>query len=313
MDEQNIPFTETDVKEPTLLFRLLRKIVARVVAVAMRVTKLESAPQPLSIQRISQELQASGAAPLNITALPGVAKQPQLAGAPRLSSAPTGLVLQQYQDTQLLLVGTASTGYSLQAVQGGNPNSLITLVSGLSSSATIPTSTSLMTLDTVQTVTTGGIKTVNGSWTFGVNQTFSTNIAMTGGILNQYHGLNTAGEGIPYILARSALSSLSTQPASATVLYTATSSGEYRANYYVTVATTGVSGGCTMLFNWNDGIGLQGFLSAGSTFTTKNVVQGTVIVHLAAAQPIQYIPTIASSTGVPVGSVNVYVLLERLS
>ncbi len=368
-----IPITETDVKDPNLLFRLLGKLVQRITGLSGRISTLETAPRPLTPQELSANLQAGGSAPLTVTALPGNLSQPQPASAPVYTVAPSGLPLQQLGDTQLIVVGTTSTGMVLQTVKGGNPNTLINLSSALVVGG------NFMTLDTVQTST--GAKTLQGLWTFSTNalinnwqvgswgpstayafigtnaldQTVVSNYAMlqstagvtflnasTGGSINfrignvtqafvttssfgitpnvylnnviaQYHGLNTAGEGVPYILARSEQDSLSTSPAAATSLYTATSSGEYRASYYITISATGVSGSCVLLFNWNDRVGLQGFQSAGSTFTSVNNVQGTITAHLAATQHIQYQPLITSSTAAPVGAATVYIVLERLS
>lgn len=156
-DDSPIVLTDNDVKDSNLLLRGLRKISLRLTSLGARLGSLERTPIAPSFSRIRDELQADGLAPLNITALPGVASQPQLAGTPRILTVPTGQILQQYQDTQLLLVGSTSTGFTLYSVVSGNPTTLYSLIGSL-------TGGNFMTLDTVQTST--GAKTLTGLWTF---------------------------------------------------------------------------------------------------------------------------------------------------
>lgn len=168
MEDTPLVVTETDVKEPALQLRFLRKVSSKLTSITDRLGKLEftkssntpSGPSAPSLTDIRDALQASGRTPLNVNNLLGQLAQPQSAGVIRLSTAPTGQVLQQYKDQQFLLIGTSSTGYSLQTVIGGNPNTLFTLVNSLLSA-------NFMTLDTVQTST--GAKTLQGVWAFQAN------------------------------------------------------------------------------------------------------------------------------------------------
>lgn len=370
-DETPIPLTEADVKDSNLLFRALKKVTGRLLTLGSRISSLEKAPPPLTVAEISRQLQASGAAPLNITQLPGVARQPQLAGAPRLSSTPTGLVLQQYLDTQLLLVGTTSTGFNLNAVVGGNPNTLYQLIQGLTTGTVTSTSTNLMTLDTVQTST--GAKTLQGLWTFqstqgtvltpgtvgpsaafgngyfelsnttffggtaygillstGGDNFFNCNSGKTlrfrvnnveqatistGGVtltpkITQYDGVNTAAEGVPYLIAR--YTAAGQAAAVATTLYTTTTTGEYRINYYLSAATTGTSV-YTPAYQFTDDLNTKTRTGTSVNLDGIQTAQLTNTLRCASGTAISFATSVGTSTVAPLGTYNVFVLLERLS
>lgn len=161
-----LTFTEADVKEPSLLLRLLRKIKDRIMQVSDRVGRIEAAKPPPSSDQIRADLQATGIAPLNVNGLLGVLAQAQIAAAQKFDTVPSGQVLQGLKDTQLILV-TNGTGFDLYSVVGGNPTTLSKLVTGAGGAG----GGSFVTTDTVQTIT--GVKT------FGVDAT-ATDINING-------------------------------------------------------------------------------------------------------------------------------------
>lgn len=159
-------FTVQDVQQPTLLVRLLRWITGSIIQLSNRVealiTTVRENDKTGNVVDIRNALQYGGQFPLNVQGLEGILANPQPAGAERLAAVPDGQLLQQYFDTQFLVV-TNGTAYDLYTVIGGNPNSLVKLIAGAGPS-------NMMTLDTPQTVTSAGVKTVDASWIFEVDQ-----------------------------------------------------------------------------------------------------------------------------------------------
>jgi hypothetical protein len=196
--EAPIVVTEPDVKEPNLLLRLLRKFSERVVSLGTRVSRIENAAPPPTIGQIKRELEASGSHPLYVGNLLGQLAEPQSASASIYPSDPSGQVLQSLRDSQLLLVGSTSTGFALKVVRGGNPNTLYTLVSGLSTG-------NFMTLDTAQTST--GDKTLQGAWSFKAPTLLATSAAVTSTARAAAHVVGPGGPvaSFPTIAANTAL------------------------------------------------------------------------------------------------------------
>jgi len=143
--------TLTDVQQPNLLVRLLRNIVASIGALGTKVDSISIPKTTIDYARIARELESSGSFPLNVQGLIGVLANPQPAGAVRLNSDPTGQILQQYFDTQLLVVKNGSN-YDLKQVVAGNPSSLVTLLAG-------GTAGNVVTTDTIQTIGPSAAKT----------------------------------------------------------------------------------------------------------------------------------------------------------
>ena len=124
--------TEYDVQDHKLLLRHLRQVGERILRLDGRVSQVEQRPPSITTREISRELRALGQAPLRVDNLQGVLANPQPAKAPVYSSEPTGQILQNLYDGQLIVVGTTSTGDKLYRVVGGNPNTLRPLNPNLS-------------------------------------------------------------------------------------------------------------------------------------------------------------------------------------
>ncbi len=131
MPEAPITFSRTDVEKPTLLERLVRKIVDAITSLRTRVSNLETAPpDALPISDIRDALQSTGQAPLNISNLLGTARDPQTPYLAQFTTEPTGQVLQALRDGQLIFISGTTT---LKRVSSGNPNTLADVVSSGSS------------------------------------------------------------------------------------------------------------------------------------------------------------------------------------
>jgi hypothetical protein len=154
--------SEQDVREPTMLARLLRRFSEFLGRVTDRLENLEKAPRAISISEIRNALQSNGAAPLNLTNLVGITAQPQPSGVVVYSTLPTGPILQSLNDKQLILV--TGTPNSLYYIQGGNPNVPVLITSSAS------TFTAL----------------TNAINTFSVDQIFSSTISKSGGFGSLY-------------------------------------------------------------------------------------------------------------------------------
>jgi len=169
-DLQPVVVTVEDTKNPILLVRVLRVIADNISSVNTRLSKavdqIKQLASNFNLSIIRDSLQATGSKPLNVTALRGVLGDPQLAGLVRFPTTPTGLLLQSIRDTQAILVQNGSA-YDLYTVVGGNPNTLIKLVSGLGSGGSF---SNMMTTDTAQNVT--------GTKTFTVVQILNNAIAL---------------------------------------------------------------------------------------------------------------------------------------
>jgi hypothetical protein len=149
--------SEQDVREPTMLARLLRRFSEFMGRLGNRIDNLEKVPVALPIGDIRNALQSNGIAPLNLTNLIGITAQPQPSGVVVYSALPTGPVLQSLSDKQLILV--AGTPNSLYYIQGGNPNVPVLITSSASSFTAL----------------------TNVTNTFSVDQIFSSTISKTGG------------------------------------------------------------------------------------------------------------------------------------
>jgi hypothetical protein len=123
MAETPLIVTDTDVNDKNLLLRFLRKIADRLLQLGNRLAAVETKPSTVSSDAIRRALEASGSTPLNVNGLLGILAQPQPANVTIYSTAPTGQVLQNLKDGQLLIV-PGSPNDSLYYVVGGNPNTL---------------------------------------------------------------------------------------------------------------------------------------------------------------------------------------------
>jgi len=162
MDNTPLIATESDVKDQNLLLRFLRRVGTRIGALNSRISNVEAAAKPPTFAAIRSALQAAGPAPLNVQSLPGILAQPQPAGAPRLLATPTGLVLQQLQDTQLVLIANG-TNYDLYSVIGGNPTTLQQIVAGSTGGGG-------------NFMTTTSSQAVSGTKTYSIIQTFNAGL-----------------------------------------------------------------------------------------------------------------------------------------
>lgn len=121
--------TVSDVSNPELLVRLLRDMADKVSGLNTRINSVVSAPKPgitnKDLAHIQKALQSDGSHPLNITDLQGVQGEVPPAVIP-LPAVPTGLDLQTYRDSQLLLITKAPL--ELWVVRGGNPNTASQIV-----------------------------------------------------------------------------------------------------------------------------------------------------------------------------------------
>jgi hypothetical protein len=152
-NEFDIQVTQTDVTQPTLLFRVMKRVVDVLHTVGIRIVKIESIiknNKAFSLEEIKKALQAGGSNTLSVDNLPGILGQPQPAGITVYTSTPPQNIIQTLRDKQLVLV-TGSPD-KLQYVNAANPSSLNDI-------NTAPAD--MMTTDTDQTVT--GTK----SWTSG--------------------------------------------------------------------------------------------------------------------------------------------------
>lgn len=222
MPELPITVTVEDAKSPGLLFRLLTVISQKINDLANKIEKLsdvDSFKFP-TFADIRKALQATGSTPINVTGLRGVLADPQPASALRYDTAPTGQLLQQLSDTQLLVVKNG-TSYDLYHVLGGNPNTLFKLIAGAGGG-------NMMTTDTDQTMGAG----VNKTWQD--DQTFE-DILMTGK-MTQYNGITTTKGGVPSILA-SAEATNQTANIGTTTLYTTPTPAAYMYIALVTLTT----------------------------------------------------------------------------
>lgn len=127
--------TEHDVKESGLLLRFLRRVAQAVLKLDSRVERVERVPPPLTTAATQRALQATGPNPLRVDNLRGVLADPQIAAVTHYASAPTGQILQNLKENQLVTVGTTSTGDTLYRVIGGNPNTLRLISPAISGSA----------------------------------------------------------------------------------------------------------------------------------------------------------------------------------
>jgi len=123
MAEAPLIVTDTDVGEKNLLLRFLRKVVDRLLQLGNRISAIETRPSNVNSDAIRQALEANGSTPLNVNGLLGILAQPQPANVTVYSTVPSGQVLQNLKDGQLVIVpGTPND--SLYYVVGGNPNTL---------------------------------------------------------------------------------------------------------------------------------------------------------------------------------------------
>ena len=241
MPERPITVTIEDAKNPGLLFRLLTIFADKVNQLANKIEKL---PDVSNIKiptfgDIKQALQATGTTPINVTGLRGVLADPQPASALRYNSAPTGAILQQLKDTQLIITKNGS-GYDLYHVIGGNPNILFKLIAGAAGG-------NMMTTDTDQTIGAG----VNKTWQD--DQTFE-DILMTGK-MTQYNGVTTVKGGIGSVVAFAQALNQGANIAT-TTLYTTPNPAAYMYLALVTLVTNtaGTAGSVVnATISWNDG------------------------------------------------------------
>jgi len=121
--------TTTDVSNPDLLVRLLRDMADRVNTINTRIDTVEATPKqnltPQDLNHIQNSLQSTGTHPLNLTGLKGLQGDVPAAVIP-LPSLPTGLALQTYKDSQLLLI--TKSPLQLWVVRGGSPNTATQLI-----------------------------------------------------------------------------------------------------------------------------------------------------------------------------------------
>lgn len=121
--------TVLDVSNPDLLVRLLRDMSDKVNTINTRIDTVETAPKQNLTQQdlnhIQNSLQSTGTHPLNLTGLKGLQGDVSAAVIP-LPSLPTGLALQTYKDSQLLLI--TKSPLELWVVRGGSPNTATQLI-----------------------------------------------------------------------------------------------------------------------------------------------------------------------------------------
>lgn len=125
--------TVTDASSPNLLIRVLRALDDKIQTLAANISAVVAQVAQLAKTtpvQLRDSMQSTGATPLNITGLRGVAGDPQPASVLRYPAIPTGLPLQTIRDTQLILVAVGAT-YDMYTVIGGSPNTLVKLISGL--------------------------------------------------------------------------------------------------------------------------------------------------------------------------------------
>jgi hypothetical protein len=258
-----IPVTLADVLDPSgqRMFYLLRQITAKLAAQEDAQAKSAKSKTDANgssagagtgasldtiAQYVSTALSASGRHPLNITALAGVAAEPQNAAILILTSDPiTTVDANQYEVGQF-----ASYNGGLYYVGSGNPHTWVTL--------TLTPPATMVTTNTPQTIGPGAAKTVADTWTFTNDQniTLSKTTLLNLQLANTNAGA-TAGNRITLTADQSALALSS-----------------YSLARVLTQFGVTLGGWTSLIANLSNGLAIGTTNSASMVFGTNNIERG---------------------------------------